>query len=89
MRPAERAEIDAGPADDLPGFVNDDAESAIAIVERQPVKPCVLANALFALGRNLAGPKQDHHAIGLDIEACGDDRSFDLVRVVGYLDDLW
>jgi len=81
MRPAECAEIDGGPADDLPDFVNDDAESAIAVLERQPVKPCVLANALFALGRNLAGPKQDHDAIGLDIEACGDDRRFDLLGV--------
>lgn len=53
------------------------------------MKPGVLANAVFASGGNLAGPKQDQHAPGLDIEACGDDRSFDLVPAVGYLDNLW
>ena len=87
--PAKRTEIDGGPADNLPGSIDDDAESSIAAVERQPVKPGVLANAVFASGGNLAGPKQDQHATDLYIEARGDDRSFDLVSAVGYLDDLW
>ena len=53
-QPAECPEIDRGPSDDPPGSVDYDAESSIAVVERQPVKPGVLANALFAFGRNLA-----------------------------------
>lgn len=80
------AEIDARPAHNLPGSVDDESKSSIAIVERQPMKPHVRANALLADGSDLAGSDQDQDLRGLDIESGGNDRGFDLEGAICNLD---
>ena len=71
-------EIDARPAHNLPGSVDDESKPSIVIVERQPMKPHIRANALLADGSDLARPHQDQDLLGLDIESDGNDRGFDL-----------
>lgn len=88
-RRATLAEIDTRPADDLPGSIDDELQSLIAVIERQPMKPRVLVNTVLACGHDLSGPDQEKDLIDLDTEASGDDRGVDLERAVRYLDILW
>lgn len=80
------AEIDARPTHNLPGSVDDESKSSIAIVERQPMKPHIRANAFLADGSDLAGSHQDQDLLGLDIESGGNDRGFDLEGAICNLD---
>ena len=80
------AEIDARPTHNLPGSVDDESKPSIAIVERQPMKPHIRANALLADGSDLAGSHQDQDLLGLDIESGGNDRGFDLEGATCNLD---
>ena len=87
-RPAKRAEIYRGLPDDPPGLIDDDAETAIAVVKRQPVETGVRIDTMFARRGNLARAKQGQHAIGFDIQASRDDRGFHVERPIGDLDIL-
>jgi hypothetical protein len=87
-RPATLAEIDTRPADDPSRSVDDESESSIVVVERQPMKPRVLVNTMFACGLDLARPDQEQDLIDLDAEASGDDRGVDLEGPIRYLDIL-
>ena len=80
------AEIDARPAHNPPGSVDDESKPSIAIVERQPMTPHVRANTLLADGSDLAGSHQDQDLRGLDIESGGNDRGFDLEGAICNLD---
>ena len=87
-RPAECAEIHRGLPDDAPGLIDDDAEAAIAVVERQPVETSVNTDAMFAPRGDLTRAKQVQHAIGFDIQASCDDRGVDVERPISDLDIL-
>ena len=81
------AEIDARPAHNIPGSVDDESKPSIAIVERQPMKPHIRTNPLLADGSDLAGSHQDQDLRGLDIESGGNDRGFDLEGTICNLDN--
>lgn len=63
------AEIDARPTHNLPGSVDDELKPSIAIVERQPMKPHIRANALLADGSDLAGSHPQRVGPALSLSA--------------------